>query len=102
MLSEYADTHSASVTRQSFDKYLKADYVLCKDFLGKTVVLPEDIDAEAFREKGGLATVIGTWAPINVLCLDYSKCQKGYQLPPGPYIVLGNGIHQAWRLHEDY
>lgn len=81
-------------------QFPQADDVFCSIFLTDTVGVlgvPEDIQV---RELQGVETKIGTWTVKSVYAVTNLQGGKA-SIPPGPYFLRGNAIHQAWKLYPD-
>ncbi|KAK5660029.1 hypothetical protein OQA88_13497 [Cercophora sp. LCS_1] len=81
-------------------QFSQADDVFCSIFLTDTVGVlgaPKDVQS---RELQGIETKIGTWTVKSVYAVTSLQGGKA-SIPPGPYFLRGNAIHQAWKLYPD-
>lgn len=88
--SEHIETQGLKSIFASFES---RDDVFSRDFLEKceTIVLLES------TTNSGLRTSLGKWDVKNIETVAEGKTS----LPEGPYFLVGNSIHQAWKLYAD-
>jgi len=79
---------------EAVSQFSQADDVFCSLFLTDTIVVlntPEHAKAEELQD---LETKVGTWTVKSVYAVTGLRGGKA-SIPPGPYFLQGNAIHQA-------
>lgn len=92
---------SAEDTLKTVEYWLENDDVFSVDFLTETVIVPEH--ATFPFSDHVFDTSAGPWKPRNVLhatWLDQTGSSSVFA-STGPFFLIGNALHQAWRLHTD-
>jgi hypothetical protein len=79
--------------------FAKVDDLFCEDFMTDTIV------ANGFSKEECVARVKiiaanKDWNVRKVLRLNARA--QGRTIPDGPYFMLGDKLHQAWRLYPDH
>ena len=82
------------------DDFLKIDDVYSQDFASNIII--QTLGRPASKKR--IPTRFGDRLGLDIKPqLEYSKEDSLEDLlPPGPYFVHGNAIHEAWRLYPDY
>jgi hypothetical protein len=88
--SEHIETQGLESIFSSFETH---DDVFSRDFLEKceTIVVLEP------TTKPNLLTSLGKWDVKNIA----SIAEDRPTLPEGPYFLVGDSIHQAWKMYAD-
>ena len=98
VLSE-ATLKSPDAIIDALNDFAKLDDVFCKDFMTDTIV------ANGFPKEQSVARVRAIIAARdwNVRKVFELKAQPQQPtIPDGPYFMIGNELHQAWRLYPDH
>lgn len=85
---------------EAVSQFSQADDVFCSLFLTDTVGVLVTPKHALTRELQDLETKVGKWTVKSVYAVTGLQGGKA-SIPPGPYFLRGNVIHQAWKLYPD-
>lgn len=85
---------------EAVSQFSQADDVFCSLFLTDTVGVLDTPKHALTRELQDLETKVGKWTVKSVYAVTGLQGGKA-SIPPGPYFLRGNVIHQAWKLYPD-
>ena len=91
---------SRSDVLDAVSQFSQADDVFCSLFLTDTIGVLNTPEHAKAGELQGLETKVGAWTVKSVYAVTGLRGGKA-SMPPGPYFLQVNAIHQAWKLYPD-
>ena len=97
VLGEHILAQSDEAVTDLLHTFESLDDVYSKGFADSGLVF---YGANSSVTKKSPSTPTGLWNSSSIYHLNPGSLTK--ELPPGPYFLQGQNLHQAWRLYPDY